>query len=147
MTKQEETVAHSELVSGSQTTLHSHAGSGGITYEYSESEGESNTSSTSWQDKLTHTVQTSGDYLVQWNFELGGATTTYHCRSQVLHNSTELANIQFEPEDVSPSYWLGGSGFRKLSLSEGDTIKIQFCCESTSGTTYIRYARIFLLGL
>ena len=29
MTKQEETVGHSELVSGSQTSLHSHAGGGG----------------------------------------------------------------------------------------------------------------------
>jgi len=65
------------LTGGGETTLHSHAGGGGINTEYSESEGDSSSSSTSWQTKLTHTVVTAGVYLVQWYYEIYGSNVGY----------------------------------------------------------------------
>jgi len=134
-----------ELTGGGQTVLHSHAGGGGLATEYSESEGDASTTSTSWQTKLTHTVQTAGVYLVQWYYEFYGSSTNYHARTQVLHNAAEIANLQFEPEDIAPVPWTSGAGMKKLTLAQGDTIKINYCSENGSGTAYIRFARIFLI--
>ena len=142
-----EEVAHNDLVNGAVTALHGHAGGGGLTTYYAESPGSSETSSTSWQEKLSYEVVEAGDYLVQWTFEMRGSSTSYHCRSQVVHNSTELANVQWEPEDNNPAYWLGGAGFRKLTLDPGDTIAINWCSENAGGTAAIRYAALFLLKL
>jgi hypothetical protein len=127
-------------------TIESHT-PGSVTTEYSESEGDDFSSSTSWQNKLTHTVQTAGIYLVHWYFEIMGSSTQYHVRSQVQHNSSEIANVQYEPEDVNPDYWLSGGGVKKLTLSQGDTIKINYCSENSSITTHIRYARIALIKI
>jgi hypothetical protein len=146
MTKQSEAVAHPELVGGGQTSLHSHAGGGGgLVTEYSESEGDSTTTSTGWQTKLTHTVQTAGTYFVQWYYEYYGSSATYHARAQVLHNSAEIANIQSEPKDVAPAPWAGGGGIKQLNLAQGDTIKINYCSENAGGTTHCRFARIALV--
>jgi hypothetical protein len=137
-----------ELTGGGETNLHSHAGGGGsVPTEYSESEGDTSSNSTSWQNKLTHTIQTAGVYFVQWYFEIRGTSTQYHVRSQVQHNSSEIGNVQFEPEDISPDYWLSGGGIKKLTLSQDDTIKINYCSENSSTTTHIRFARIALIKI
>jgi len=140
-------VAHPDLVNGAVTALHGHAGSGGLVYYYAESPGQDDTSSTSWQEKVSYEVVEAGDYLVQWTFETRGSSTSYHTRSQVVHNSTELANVQWEPEDNIPDQWVGGAGFRKLTLDPGDTIAINWCSENSGGTATIRYAALFLLKL
>jgi hypothetical protein len=140
-------VAHPDLVNGAVTALHSHAGGGGLTHYYAESPGSSETSSTSWQEKLSYEVVEAGDYLVQWTFELSASATTAHCRGQVLHNSTELANPQYEPEDISPDCWISCAGFRKLTLAQDDVIAINYCSETSALTTGIRYAAISLLKL
>jgi len=146
VTKQSAEVAHPALVDGSETSLHSHSGGGGGTVsEYSESEGDVSINSTSWQTKLTHTVQTAGIYLVQWYYEFYGTSTSYHARTQVLHNAAEIANVQCEPEDVSPAPWTSGAGLKQLALSQGDTIKINYCSENSSGTAHIRFARTSLI--
>jgi hypothetical protein len=146
MTKQSAAIAHPELVDGSETNLHSHPGGGGSLYsEYSESESDVSSNSTSWQTKLTHTVQVAGIYFVQWYYEFYETSTSYHARAQVLHNSEEIANLQNEPKDVSPVPWDGGGGIRQLTLAQNDTIKINYCSENSSGTAHIRFARIALI--
>ena len=148
MGKQSVKVAHPDLVSGEITSLHSHSGIGGnIITEYSESENDSTTTSTSWQNKLTHTVETPGTYLIQWYFEFYGTSGSYHARTQVQHNTTQIANLQNETKDPSPASWDGGGGIKKLTLLQGDTIKINFCSENASGTAHIRYARIALIKI
>ena len=121
-----------------------------MTHYYAESTGQSDTTETSWQEKLAYTVVEAGDYLVQWTYELTANGATFHCRAQVEHESigiTELACIQFEPEDINPAFWLGGAGFRKLTLAVDDIIRINWCSETAAGTSSIRNAAIFLLKL
>uniref|UniRef100_A0A6M3IHY4 Uncharacterized protein n=1 Tax=viral metagenome TaxID=1070528 RepID=A0A6M3IHY4_9ZZZZ len=146
-----EKVAHSVLVGGGQTALHSHAGGGGglVSY-YAESPGDDSSNSTSWQTKLSLLVEEAGDYLVQWTYELRGSSTTYHRRSRVVHASfgeTELANAQMEPRDNAPVEWMACSGFRKVTLAVNDTIRIDYCSENATGTAYIRYAAICIIKL
>lgn len=143
-----ETVAHSALVGGGQTSLHSHAGGGGLTTYYAESPVEDGTNSTSWVEKLSLVVTEAGDYLVQWCFELRGSTTTYHRCGRVVHASfgeTELANPQMEARDNAPEEYIACSGFRKLTLAVDDVIRIDYCAEG--GTAYIRYAAVCLIKL
>lgn len=115
--------------------------------DYAESEGQSDTNLTAWQNKLTYTIQEDGEFLVWWTFELVGTSTSYHALSQVLHNVTEIAGLSFEPEDISPAPWTSGAGFRKLTAAAGDTIKIDWRSENAAGTASIRRAAIFLLRL
>ena len=140
-------MGHPELVGGGVTSLHSHTGGGGIGYEHTESDAESPTTSTSWQTKLTHMVLVAGTYLVQWAYELSGSSVAYHTRSQVLYNAVEIGNVQFEPEDISPDEWAGIAGMKLITLTAGNTIKINWCSENTGGTATIRRAKVFLLKL
>lgn len=146
MSRENKDYAHPELVSGGVTEKHSHPGGGnGVVTYYAEDEEQSETTSTYWQTKVTYTVVVAGDYLVSWSFELSQENIAYHCLSQVLHNTTEIANMQFEPEDVSPAFWLSGAGFKKLTLAVDDTIKINWRAEAGEKLAHIRRARIFLL--
>ena len=140
-------VAHPSLVGGGEITLHSHAGGGGLATYSVENEADDSSSSTSWQSKLVYTVVEAGDYIVQWYFELYGSNISYHCCSQVLHNSAQLGNVQWESEDINPAPWQSGGGLKKLTLAVNDTIEIQYCSENSSGIAHIRYARIFLVKL
>jgi len=149
MALQGEPVAHNDLVSGAQTTLHSHAGGGGgFTPTYFQSTKSGNTGmSSSWADITgwltpTHThadysfntttgvvtINTTGDYEVTAHIlALGGSNRT-ETGVRVLKNSGVIAGCESRNYSSRNASQDEGSvcipGFL-VACSATDTLKVQ----------------------
>ncbi len=124
-------------------------GGNGFAYEYSESvESDTPTTGTSaaWETVHTHTVETAGDYIVSWNFELSYNTVAFHIFGRTRHNATTIGNYRWEYEDASPDPYESCSGFKKLTLAAGDTITLEYGAESTGNIKRMRRCRVLLIA-
>ena len=90
-------------------------------YNYAESEFESTTNSTFFQQKLRLTATvTGGTYQVEWAFTWRRSSTTGDCAFRVqLDNTTDLWNIQIEPTDASSNQRNPAASFKEVELSSG----------------------------
>ena len=113
----------------------------GEVLKYGASEGDSDTGSTDWQDKLTLSkdhVQ-PGWYLIRWYVETYSSDGEGEVR--VIIDSTTLGQVD-STVDVA-----GFSGFIGLDLEGGsESVKIQYRHKDGGGTTYVSRARLHLCG-
>jgi len=141
-----------ELTDGSETTLHSHAGGStvfGTEYDYAESEGESSTTSDTYQQKLRLTTSTvpAGTYRIGWAFAHSSSTDKLDCGFKIeLDDTTVLSEPtpNMKGKSADGSYY-GMSGFKHTSLTNAShTIDIDYIAnlDAQAGTTYIKQARI-----
>ena len=126
------------------------AGGGGVfgsEYNIDSSEGESSTTSTSWQNKLDFDFTVpSGTYILFWYAEIRMNSTSYSTRARVeLDGDTVtpyIGYIEIEPQDTDN--WYTFSGHKELSLNGTHDIDIDYCRLGGNGTAYIRKARLTL---
>jgi len=113
-------------------------------FTYASSEGQSSTTSASWQQKLRLTTPDvpAGTYIVKWSFEWRQSSTSRDFQARVQYDDTDdLMNMNEEPKDGSN--YNPRSGFIVADLSAGvHTIDLDYSAESGSGTSYIRRARL-----
>lgn len=113
-------------------------------HEYAESDAESSTTSATLQDKttLTFTPATTGDYILEWSFEVSNNTNSGNTRIVVLQDATTLSDTNYTSSNTY-SEFQQRSGFTKVSLtgSQSYTFKIQFSLVA-GGIAYIKNARI-----
>ncbi len=119
-------------------------GSGGatLTTEYTTSEGESSTTSATYQQKLrlTTTSLVSGTYMIQYSWEMDGDNNHGFTRAQ-LNDATDLSEDRYDSSLID---YIMISGFAIESLSGVNTIDIDFRANSGGDTMLIRRARIAL---
>jgi hypothetical protein len=115
------------------------AGGGQPQEEHEESDGESTTTSLTWQDKTTLTFTAeAGDYLLLYSAE-------YYNGNVRVENTTDVATYG-QVAELSPSLYTSFGGFAIITLTAGSkTIIIQW--ESNGGTAYIRRARLYVKKL
>jgi len=116
----------------------------GTYFSQSSSDGESTTTSTTWQQKLRHTVSglIDGTYRLAWYSEIRCSTTNSDVQFRIQQNDvTDLALVNIEPQDAT-SYF-PNSGFIYLRLSPATTYNfdMDYSNETAGNTVYIRRAR------
>jgi hypothetical protein len=119
-----------------------------LSSQYAESEGESTTTSTSWQDKvaLTVTPSTSGDYLVIATANYGGSSTDYSTLLQLLKDGSVQAGPTRETSATEARYTFGV--MRKINLdATSHTFKIQYRTENAANTARINHAHIIAIRI
>lgn len=113
---------------------------------YAEDEGESTTTNSAFQTKLTSTMTlAAGDYIVSWSAETASNDTIGTGRVQA-EMRVDAAQIGFQDHssDTNQAYE-SFSGMRRMTLAAGSrTFDIRF--NSQSGTARIRRARILVSG-
>ncbi len=111
-------------------------------FEYSESEGETSNSTTSYVQKLRHTTAAllAGDFLIEYCAECGTPEGSQNVRTKVEVDDTTI--ICEWDADANGTFWNGFSGFKKITLTAGaHDIDMDF--KSSSATQVnIRRARI-----
>jgi len=118
-------------------------GQANSTYEFIASDGESSTTSTSYQTKasLAFTSYTSDDWVIFAFAEYKGSSTRYSTLVQVTVDAVTEADITVEPNDTTDYQSFVAS--KKATLSAGShTVNLQYRSESTSATARIRNARL-----
>lgn len=114
----------------------------GTEYEESESDAESNTSSSTFQDKLTLVTATvpAGDYHIGFYAEIANSSAEDTTEVRCTVDAVEVAQMENETKDNDNFVSFGGFKISTLT-NAAHTLKIQFR-RGTSGTAAIRRARI-----
>jgi hypothetical protein len=113
---------------------------------YEESEGQSSTTSTSWQDKIFYTTPSlsAGSYEFWFQAELkksGGAIQK--CR-MIIDNIEYCYNSG----DANFDDWKLSKGFKRITLTDGiHTVKIQFSSGTNGRAILIRRTRLRVLSV
>lgn len=150
----EATISGSSTVSGGVDIEVSSGGSGssifGSEYDYAESEGESSTTATTWQQKVRLSVSNipTGTYRIGWSYEWSFSTQE-SSNAAFTVNIDEGVNTIHQSEmgvaknvEYNDGSFFGSGGFGHEPLSVGNhTIDLNFKA-SAAGTTYIRKARL-----
>jgi hypothetical protein len=117
------------------------AGVYGTQRVYASSEGESSTSSGTFQTKVTLTTPSvpAGTYRIEWYAEHRQQSTSNSALRRVQLDGVDISNESVEMKDTTN--WVGRSGFYEGALSSGvHTVTIQYATENS--TTRIRRARL-----
>lgn len=112
-------------------------------FDDAESEGESSTTSTSEQTKVTITTPSLplGKYRIGWYYEWNGSSGSQDVEVQVYDGGTVLARHEEAPEDTDA--WDGQGGFKYISSISGvHNFYIKYKTQSSSATARIRRARL-----
>lgn len=113
---------------------------------YDESEAESETSETSWQEKLSTLVEL-GDkpapYLMFFTAEINGTLTNKLVYVRCVVDAVEIGRVVLKPNDSAE--WSVFSGFKGQVVSGDKTVRIQFRAASGGQTVKIRRARIIVI--
>jgi hypothetical protein len=107
---------------------------------YNDSEGESTTSSTSWQNKviLTFTPVKAGDYIIEWYAEIYPDISGENADIRVIDPDTNEIGFQSEFENSYQAV----SGFIKQTLTAtSKTFTLQYR-GSGIGSAHIRRSRL-----
>jgi len=117
-------------------------GTGSLTTETAVSEGESSTTSNTYQQKLrlTTTSLAAGTYMIQYSWEIDGDNEHGWSRAQ-LNDTTDLNESRYDSSLID---YIMISGFAIEALSGVNTIDIDFRANSGGDTMLIRRARIAL---
>jgi hypothetical protein len=121
----------------------------GQNYSQNSSEGQSSTTSNTYQNKLTLTTASlpSGNYRINWYYEWTHSSISDFFDAQVqVNNVTTIMNHIQEPKQSGTSNWVSSSGFYYYSGISGVlTIDLDYrTSTATSTTSYIRRARLEL---
>ena len=117
----------------------------GTEYHYAESEGESDTTSGTYQLKTTLTTASlpSGNYEISWYSETRNSSTSGIVDVRVRYGTTEIGQTEIEHEDTSD--WNPQGGFKSdISLSVGQTIELHYR-RIDNGTATIRRSRLKII--
>jgi len=114
--------------------------------DHAESDGESSTTSTSFQNKLNLTTDTLpvGKYRIGWNYEwnLNSLSDDFEARVQV-NNTTDIMEHVQEPKDSGSDQWSNKGGFGVYDLTSEGVLSIDLDYRSPSAdTAKIRRARL-----
>jgi hypothetical protein len=116
---------------------------------YAETEAESSTRSTSYQDKatLTFTPESPGAYLIVGTAELRGSSSSYSVLARLTVDGVSYADLTGEPEETG--IYVNHFATQKIVnlTAASHTIKIQYRSESTLAYAYARRARITAIPL
>lgn len=126
------------------TIFDNHDGSSIAGLEYKESDAESETTATSYEEKVNLTTSSllSGDYMIRYCAEatITSGFKTVDVRVD-LDDAEELAELKFDSQDDVE--YMPLSGFKKKTLSSGvHTIDIDFRSGGTPENAKIRRARV-----
>lgn len=142
MTIQSETVAHNDLVNGSEIDLHSHSSSGSSTSIFYAVNTDSTNLITSLstmslgneikKDSIyTHTgngeitVTQAGNYFFAWSVVGTGASNRVEIRSELQVNSTKVKGTSCYTARNSAQNTGGVQGFHFQHLSANDIVRVQ----------------------
>lgn len=119
----------------------------GSYYQYEESSGSSNTTSTNFQTKLTLTTPTIpiGTYRIGWKFQWQLSSTTLFYSARIRVNGATIESFTIQPQNATTSVRHPVSGFDTITLSGSPqvvTFTIQYCVLSGSATAYIQSAAL-----
>ena len=129
-----------------QYGVYRHAGNAcfhGSFFQNAISDGESTTTSTTPQTKLTLTTPSlpSGNYRLGWYYEWGGSDVAQDVEVEVLDGATVLSRTELAPEATDA--YAGVGGFYYLNAISGvRTITIKYDSEVGTATAKIRRARL-----
>lgn len=116
----------------------------GTYFNDAASEASSNTTSTTFQNKLTLSVTAvpAGNYRIGWYFEWNRSATTSDFIGQVqIDDSTVIMQMNVEISDNTT--WHTEGGFYVASLTSGNHhIDLDYRSEVATATSYIRRARL-----
>jgi len=115
----------------------------GSEFQEASSDSESSTTSESYQQKLRLTTSSlpSGTYRIGWYGEIKTGDQDKRGVIRVeLNNTTTLGEDHTEPDNDN-NYW-SRSGFKHISLSGVNNIDLDFKCDESYMTTYIRRSRL-----
>jgi len=115
---------------------------------YAESDGQSDTTSGSYQQKtrLSFTPANTSDYLLSWSAEVTGDSLVDSTLIRLQQDdTTDLAEIRHEPKDNSDWYSIGG--IKKVSLTASQAYTFDLDYATTGNTASIRRARITIKKL
>ncbi len=110
-------------------------------YEFAQADGESSTTSKSYQTKLTFTTTNldSGDYVLRWYYEVRGGGDSHGRVVSIVNKVT--TEYGFSSIDSSTNDYNAAGGFYPFTgISGVHTFYIQY--KSNRGTAYIRNARL-----
>lgn len=119
------------------------------TVQYAESTGESTTTNTSYQDKVSLDVGgEAGDWIIFWSamVKKNSTTTDIKVRLENTSDTQTETELNFEAKDTTDYQTVQGA--TKLTTVDATTknFKIQYCSES-SGTVSIKEARIVAIKM
>jgi len=122
------------------------AGNFGRDFQSAASEGDSTTTSGTWQDKLTMTTPAmTGTYRLGFYFELKSNGSNKDAQGR-CYNATDALEVGFDETPTRPanSFMMIG-GFQEIVFTgAAKTFKIQYNFNDVSGTATIRRARLEL---
>lgn len=110
---------------------------------YFESEAESTTTSTTYQNKINETtpILLAGNYDFEYCFELAQTNAGDAAEALVQINGVTVAESIIEPKDVRN--WYLQSGFKRLNLPADSTVDVAIVYRQQRGSTAkIRRARV-----
>ena len=114
---------------------------------YTESLGITSTTSLypSYINKLTINIPSeSGDYILEWSFEITSSSTSNNFWFRVRDNSYIYMEERFNNQvNYSSNGWNPICGFQKITLNGSKDFYVDFC-SNTLGTTYIKNAKLLL---
>lgn len=122
----------------------------GTEYKYAESEEESSTILTSWQEKLDMQVVNipSGSYRIGWSFEWSFSRNRDPGANYGVHidwGAITLLELEMTPNQIygeGAFYQLGGFGFANLNAGNHKIALNYHASSSSLSTAYIRRARL-----
>jgi len=121
----------------------------GSEYDYAESESESSTTSSDYQQKLRLTTETlpAGDYRIGWSFEHTSSTDRVDAVFNIEVDDTTSINelLPATQKKYADGAWYNQSGFKHVSLTNAShTVDLDYKAnvDEEAGTTYIRKARL-----
>lgn len=143
-------VSVSDSTSGAVVTIAGGSSSVfGTEYDYAESEGQSSTTSDTYQEKLSLStgVLPAGTYRIGWSFGYASTQNRTDCGFKIEIDDTTTIN-EFTPAPTKKSTegaWYALAGFQHVSLTNAaHTIDIDYLAnaDGQGGTTYILNARL-----
>ncbi len=145
------------LSGGDQTTLDTivanHSGDPlpVVADNYVKSDGETLTTSTSWQTKasFSYTPLYEGDHLITYTALLSCSDTGVFMKTHITVGGTEEASATFDSSNKNHSdgYYTDVSRSVVVSLTDVVTITLEFCSSESGKTTYIKEALVTVLPL
>lgn len=116
--------------------------------EYNESEGETSTTSGSYQDKVTlsFTPTQEGDYLIVASCLVRQGNTSWALYTRLLIDGVDYGAMKYRPKDGTDDY-VPFSIVKRVSLTASShTMKLQYQ-RYGGGTVYIKKARLIAIPL
>lgn len=139
------------LSSGDQTILDSLVGAHDgipcdcIECEGLESENESSSSSTSYQERNTFDISNieAGKYKVSWYFEHTSSDPAYHTHFRIQLDNT-ITICELEGGVLGVDHWTGSCGFNFIELDGDHTIDVDYKSENSQVTVKMRNVRVIV---